>query len=930
MTKNYLYLVLALFLFNFQTVFSQNAVWYVSENGTGNGTSWSLASNNLQNIINNAVAGDQVWVKQGTYQRNVGLSFSVKDGVSVYGGFPSAGNPTMNNRNPRLYETILSGNQARVLEASGSFDPISTSTIIDGFTIKNGNANVGAGILGYNCDATFRNLKIVNNSSNIGMGGGVSLGNSNSTFIQVVIANNTSLLSPGSDGDIAGIRINGGSPRFYNSVIANNHAEGYTGGVGLYSTNTYFYNTVIYGNTADLHYPSSPNDNFFNGQNGVANSSNCILQGCRGSDFLFQNVQFAIYGNDLGGNLDVNPLFNADYSIQAVAGINKGNTQAYQSAVNSFAKDYYNNNRIVDVIDIGLTEHQAVQSETLYVKQNGTGDGSSWANASGDLQQMMDKQFPGKSVWVAAGMYSASAPYFRLRDKVKVYGGFPATGNPTFNDRNAEANPTILTSSTTIIIGNFYPDDKKLSSETLLDGFVITKNANSPVNMLGVFESNSEASYSNVTFRELSYGAVKIWNGTNTSYTDCKFLDNISLHHDYPTVFMHMGAHASFENCDFTGNKAFTGSAVYLKNNSFARMDSCLFSTNNNNYISGAGKVVALENSSATITNSTFEANGDNSHEGAVLTVSGYVDPYVAEWTHAVNVIVDRCSFTNNLNRGLLYSGRSTDKASISNSLFYRNQGGSGGAISKALDGDFYINNCTITENYASNQVAGGIYIGEGSGNNYIRNSIIYNNSAIYSYTPEVWAYAPVRFQNTLIRTSGGSTNWNAGAFNNYDMAPMAIDMGGNLDANPLFVDAVNGNYHLSANSPAKNSGNNAFYNSNMTPNLSMFTNDLDGLPRIQDSVVDMGAYEFSVVLGLDPVEVTSKISVYPNPTQDLVHIRSSDLLVKEVKVYSILGKELITISNDEVNLSELPKGIYLLKVVLDSDERYTVKVVKE
>lgn len=930
MTKNYFCFLLALFLFNFQLVSSQNAIWYVSENGSGNGTSWNLASNNLQNIINNAVAGDQVWVKQGSYQRAVGLSFSVKDGISVFGGFPSAGNPTMNNRNPGLYETILNGNQARVLEANGSFDPISTSTIIDGFTIKNGNAEVGAGILAYNCDATFRNLKIISNISRIGMGGGVSLGNSNSTFIQVLIANNTSLLSPGSDGDIAGIRINGGSPKFYNSVIANNHAQGYTGGVGLYGTNTFFYNCIIYGNTADLHYPSSPNDNFYNGQNGVANSSNCILQGCRGSDFLFQNVQFAIYGNDLGGNLDINPLFNADYSIQAVAGINKGNTQAYLSAVNSLAKDYYNNNRVVDVIDIGLTEHQAVQSEILYVKQNGTGDGSSWTNASGDLQLMMDRQVAGKSIWVAAGTYAAPVPYFRLRDKVKIYGGFPATGNPAFNDRNAEANPTILTSATTIIIGNFYPEDKKLSSETLIDGFVITKNANSPVNMLGIFESNSEVAYSDVTFRELSYGAVKIWNGANTSYTDCKFLSNISLHQNYPTVFMHMGAHASFENCDFIGNKAFIGSAVYLKNNSFARMDSCLFRANNNNSISGTGKVVVVENSSATITHSDFDANGDNTNDGAVLTVAGYVDPYVAEWTHAVNVIVDRCTFANNLNRGVLYSGRSTDKASISNSLFYKNQGGSGGAISKDLDGDFYITNCTITENYASNQVAGGIYIGQGSGNNYIRNSIIYNNSAIYSYTPEVWAYAPVSFRNTLIRTSGGSTNWNGGAFNNYDMAPMAVDMGGNLDANALFVDAPNGNYHLSANSPARNSGTNAFYNSGSTPNLSLYANDLDGLPRIQESIVDMGAYEFSPVLGLDPVGAANKISVYPNPTQNVVHIRTSDSQVKGIKVYSILGKELISVSTDEVDLSELPKGIYLLKVLLGADESYRVKVVKK
>ncbi|MGC4039607.1 MAG: hypothetical protein QM710_02110 [Flavobacterium sp.] len=406
MTKNYLFFVCA-FVFNFQFLFSQTT-WYVSQNGTGTGTSWNLASNNLQAVIDNAQPGDQLWIKQGTYQRSVGLSFSIKDGVSIYGGFPNTANPTQNDRNPRLYETVLSGNESRVLEAYGGFDPISASTIIDGLTITNGQATAGAGINIYNCDATFRNLKITGNVSSMGLGAGMSIGNSNSVFMQILVTGNTSVLNPGSDGDTGGIRIIGGSPRFYNSVIANNHAQGYIGGVSLTQTNAYFYNSIIYGNTADLHYPEAISDNFYFGQNVTCYSANCILQGSRGSDYAFQNPQFMIYGNDLGGNLDVNPMFNADYSLQAgSAGINKGNTQAYLSAANNSGKDFFNNNRIVDAIDIGLSEYQSVQSEILYVRQNGTGDGSSWANASGDLQLMMDKQFAGKSVYVAEGTYFA-------------------------------------------------------------------------------------------------------------------------------------------------------------------------------------------------------------------------------------------------------------------------------------------------------------------------------------------------------------------------------------------------------------------------------------------------------------------------------------------------------------------------------------------
>ncbi|MGC4039606.1 MAG: right-handed parallel beta-helix repeat-containing protein [Flavobacterium sp.] len=464
----------------------------------------------------------------------------------------------------------------------------------------------------------------------------------------------------------------------------------------------------------------------------------------------------------------------------------------------------------------------------------------------------------------------------------------------------------------------------------MVDGFVITRNTNSPVNMLGIFEHNSEVTYSNCTFRELSYGAIKIWNQSNTSYTDCKFLDNVALHEDYTTVFMHMGGHASFQNCNFIGNKAFAGSAVYLKNNSFVRMDSCLFSANNNDFMSSTGKVIMIENSSATITNCDFDANGDNYSDGAALSIFGFVDPYVPEWTHPVTVTVDRCSFTNNLNRGVLYSGRSTDKTSISNSLFYKNQGGSGGAIAKALDGSFYLTNCTITQNYASNQVAGGIYIGEGNGNNYIRNSIIYNNSAIYFYTPEVWVYSPVSFRNTIIRTSGGSANWNAGALNYFDMPPMAVDLGGNLDVNPLFADAANGDFHLTGLSPAINLGDNSLYNTGTFPDLSLFTSDLDGTPRIQENRVDMGAYEYMPDLGLNPVEVTNGISVYPNPTKGIVNVYSAFSDVKEIKIYNILGKEIITVQGDKIDLINLSKGVYILKAKLDTGMIFAGKVVRE
>jgi hypothetical protein len=56
-----------------------------------------------------------------------------------------------------------------------------------------------------------------------------------------------------------------------------------------------------------------------------------------------------------------------------------------------------------------------------------------------------------------------------------------------------------------------------------------------------------------------------------------------------------------------------------------------------------------------------------------------------------------------------------------------------------------------------------------------------------------------------------------------------------NINDNPLFVDPANHVYNLSANSPALNSGNNAFVSTSI---------DLAGNVRIQEGTVDRGCFE--------------------------------------------------------------------------------------
>jgi len=98
-----------------------------------------------------------------------------------------------------------------------------------------------------------------------------------------------------------------------------------------------------------------------------------------------------------------------------------------------------------------------------------------------------------------------------------------------------------------------------------------------------------------------------------------------------------------------------------------------------------------------------------------------------------------------------------------------------------------------------------------------VRNTIIYNNSATTA-DPDVYT-ANSFFSNCCMSVTN---EWTTGR--------------GNITNNPLFVDAANTNYRLSANSPCLNTGQNQDWMTNAV--------DLDGRIRIRYGRVDMGAYE--------------------------------------------------------------------------------------
>ncbi len=102
-------------------------------------------------------------------------------------------------------------------------------------------------------------------------------------------------------------------------------------------------------------------------------------------------------------------------------------------------------------------------------------------------------------------------------------------------------------------------------------------------------------------------------------------------------------------------------------------------------------------------------------------------------------------------------------------------------------------------------------------------NSILWGNTAPVGESIHNNSSTPA-ISYSIVEGSGGSTGWNS---------PFGTDGGNNLDSDPM----LDGNLNLQSGSPAIDAGNTAAYTSQVAI-------DLAGNERVQNSIIDMGAFE--------------------------------------------------------------------------------------
>lgn len=178
MKKRFLLFILPVFFFATGNLSAK--VIYVSENGdNSDGSNWSKAYKTIHQAMDNASAGDSVFVGSGIYQ--LSSAIGLKEGIHLLGGF--SGNEEYSSQRIRIdsdingiiesweyqYASVLSGDQSdRIINQEVAF---STPTLIDGFQIINGKAENGGGL--YLKGGSTLQASIIQYNEAVKSGGGV-------------------------------------------------------------------------------------------------------------------------------------------------------------------------------------------------------------------------------------------------------------------------------------------------------------------------------------------------------------------------------------------------------------------------------------------------------------------------------------------------------------------------------------------------------------------------------------------------------------------------------------------------------------------------------------------------------------------------------------------------------------------------------------
>ncbi|MDG1858849.1 MAG: T9SS type A sorting domain-containing protein, partial [Emcibacteraceae bacterium] len=77
--------------------------------------------------------------------------------------------------------------------------------------------------------------------------------------------------------------------------------------------------------------------------------------------------------------------------------------------------------------------------------------------------------------------------------------------------------------------------------------------------------------------------------------------------------------------------------------------------------------------------------------------------------------------------------------------------------------------------------------------------------------------------------------------------------------------------------------------------------------------------------LGISEINLENLITLFPNPGANALNVKSKELKLQSIQIYSLTGKEVMNVAvsgnNVELNTTDLPASFYLMKIVTDKGE---------
>ncbi|MGD0784185.1 MAG: right-handed parallel beta-helix repeat-containing protein [Sedimentisphaerales bacterium] len=927
---------------------------------SNNGTSWSKAYAELQSALHTAIYGDQIRVADGTYlpdydaatKTHTGsrtATFGLINGVTIYGGYAGFGAPDPNVRAPNTYPTILSGdlagNDAAVSDpcellaeptrAENSYHVVTGSgtnsaTILDGFIITGGNANSGswptdhgAGMFNeFNSSLRLVNCTFNSNSASYG-GGMINHNSSNPTITGCAFTGNFAVNSGG------GIEnANNSRPVLTDCSFNQNRANG---GGGIQNSNSnaemancsFTDNRAVSDGGAILNYNANPILIIctFNGNTSVY-TGGAIHDNNSSPEIIYCDFTGNTAGNDGGGiynGIKSNPVIeNCDFTSNAATNGAGGGIKNDNSSPVLTNCSFINNSAGWGGGIINGENSNPGLTNCIFINNTASHDGGGINNYNNSDPNIANCTFNNNS----AGSVGGAICDYNTNPKINLCS---FTGNTSISNGGAIHN-NISNPSITACIFN--------GNNSSYGGAILNCGASSPI----IEDCNF---ISNAAINGGSGGGIANDN-SNPMLTDCTFSNNSS---GWGGGISNYQSSPSLNNCSFTSNTANSDGGGMYNNKSNPVIDDCNF-VSNVAIISGGG----IYNSSICNTilqNCTFNENQAGRYGGAMVNGSG-------------NQTLTKCSFNGNtsvLSGGAINNGNRDNTLTITSCNFSGNTAGTdggailnymsspiirncninsnhahdGGAISCNTQCNLTIQNCTINNNSAD-EYGGGILCAYGSNSEFIgctfsSNSAYHRGNCMYnlSSSPKV--------TNCILWDKGGEV-WNDDNSNiaiTYSDVQGGLSGEGNINADPLFVDAdgpdnivgtQDDNLRLRPGSPCLDAGVNT-----TTPPLP--PTDLDGKPRIQNGIVDMGAYEGPTqvfVIGGAPVTIHEggikqfyiSLALDPNgPVEVTVAYHSGDT---EISV--LYGSTLYFDSNNydipqPVTLAAAEDGNYLNKTTI-------------